>query len=170
MQACTQQLLCCVNIISSVFYFLLHYTEKKLCRVLSIQSTSLTVVCSSRGVWSVIFHNTTKTTFVFFPCTYRLCMPLAPYLLCTHHTNGMYTNIALFTSSQPLSVFTIVQFSILWIYAEAHSFLVVNTFPSMLNTMSLRPGFLVYFYFSSCHAVSFFFLFFFYFNFLLWRV
>lgn len=37
MQACTQQLLCCDNLIFCAFGFvpfLLHYTEKKLCRVL----------------------------------------------------------------------------------------------------------------------------------------
>lgn len=129
MQACTRQFLCCATFIYcfglSVFFYCI--IMRRNCvgsyRISLDHPVPLpTMVCSSRRVWSVTFHNipTHKTNFMFHTCTYRLCMPLNP--VCTHHRMVCSQILPSLTPSQPLSVFTIVPFSILWIYAEAHSF------------------------------------------------
>lgn len=90
MQACTQQLLCCdIFIFLWVFFFFFFLglsvfyciILKRNCvgsYRLSLDPWQWSVAVVGYGLSHSITYQPTKTNFVFCPCTYRLCMPIAP--------------------------------------------------------------------------------------------
>lgn len=118
------------------------------------------MVCSSHRVWPVTLHNTPtykNCLFVFSLCfPLWLCMPLAPAPLCTRH---QMVCTPIFPSVTPLSAsLCFHNSSILYPVDLCRSpflFLVVNTFPSMLNNVCLFVQvFLVYSELMSCCSFS----------------
>lgn len=131
MQACTQH--CCVWL----FLFICQiFTALYWNRVLYSRSRSPTMVCSSRRVWSVTFH-TKQSTQLILCFTPALC--LLPPTLCINHQMSC-RQLLLF------SHFVLLSLSVFpWQFCSLSCgsmqkpipFLVVNTFPSMLNNVCL---------------------------------
>lgn len=114
----------------------------------SIQFRSQIMVCSSPRTWSGFFSQ--------HPATKALCVPfflqnidnvrLVLWPTAYPSLSSVNTNIALFLS---LSVYTIVCFSILWIYAEDHPYifwLYSKYVPWYAEQCPFVQVFLVYFY------------------------
>lgn len=172
MQACTQQLLCCDIIIFlwvffsflfflglSVFYCIILRRNCVGSYRLSLDPRQWSVAVVGYGLSHSITYQPTKTNFVFCPCTYRLFMPIAPNPV--HPApNVMYTYIALLHSLSASLCFH--NSSVLYPVDLCRSpflFLVVNTFPSMLNNVCLCVQVSLCIL-SWCHAVTSFFFFF----------
>lgn len=90
MQACTQQLLCdnlifLYVLVRQIFYCIIMRRNCVGSYRFRLDPRQWSVAIIGYGLSRSITHWRTKSNFVFYPCTYRVFMPLALTTLCTCH-------------------------------------------------------------------------------------